>query len=150
MALAPWGSPFFRLVGRNAEVFEQLPPPLHLALVREYVNSASGPGLRPEVADRLVGPWSDDVGQGAFYRQIQQADQRYTDEIQDLYAQIGMPVTVCWGADDTWIPLAKARELVSLIPGARLRVIPGAGHLVQEDAPAMLVAALLSFLQDAS
>jgi pimeloyl-ACP methyl ester carboxylesterase len=50
---------------------------------------------------------------------------------------------VCWGQDDTWIPVDKGHELVARIPGARLELIPGAGHLVQEDAPAELVEALL-------
>ncbi|MFJ5062886.1 alpha/beta fold hydrolase [Streptomyces nigra] len=49
VALAPWGSPFFRLVREHAAVFEQLPPPLHGALVRAYVSSASASGLRPDV-----------------------------------------------------------------------------------------------------
>ncbi|MBE1530175.1 alpha/beta fold hydrolase [Actinomadura algeriensis] len=149
VALAPWGSPFFRLVGANAPVFEQLPPPLHRALVREYVTSASGPGLHPATLDSLVAPWLDEAGQAAFYRQIAQADQRYTDEIQDRYGELALPVLVCWGADDTWIPLAKGRELASAVPGARLRVIEGAGHLVQEDAPAELTAAVLDFLRTA-
>ncbi|MFJ1593297.1 alpha/beta fold hydrolase [Kitasatospora albolonga] len=148
VALAPWGSPFFRLVGRNSEVFEQLPPALHRALVREYVGSASFPGLRSDVADRLVAPWSDEEGQAAFYRQIAQADQRYTDEVQGLYPRIGLPVAVCWGAEDTWIPVAKGHELASLIPGAALTVIPDAGHLVPLDAPATLTASLLAFLRD--
>lgn len=148
VALAPWGSPFFRLVGRNSEVFEQLPPGLHRALVREYVGSASFPGLRPDVTERLVAPWSDEVGQAAFYRQIAQADQRYTDEVQDLYPRIGLPVAVCWGAEDTWIPVARAHELTSLVPGAALIVIPDAGHLVPLDAPATLTASLLAILRD--
>ncbi len=145
VALAPWGSPFFRLVGENAEVFEQLPPALHRALVREYVSSASSPGLHPAVLDRLVDPWLGELGQPAFYRQIAQADQRYTDEIQDRYAQIDIPTLICWGLEDSWIPAQKGRELVELIPGAQLELIPGAGHLVQEDAPAELTAALLEF-----
>lgn len=45
-----------------------------------------------------------------------------------------------------WIPVAKGHELASSIPGATLRLIPGAGHLVQEDAPAELTTAVLSFL----
>lgn len=45
VALAPWGSPFFRLVGEPAEVFEQLPPALHRALVREYVSSTGSSTL---------------------------------------------------------------------------------------------------------
>ncbi|WP_330309070.1 MULTISPECIES: alpha/beta hydrolase [unclassified Streptomyces] len=147
VALAPWGSPFFRLVGEHSEVFEQLPSALHRALVREYISSASSPGLHPAVLDGLVRPWLGDVGQAAFYRQIAQADQLYTDEIQDRYGEIGIPTLVCWGQDDTWIPAEKGRELVARIPGARLEPISGAGHLVQEDAPAELTAALIAFLQ---
>ncbi|MEU2429343.1 alpha/beta hydrolase [Streptomyces sp. NPDC007861] len=148
VALAPWGSPFFRLVGRHSEVFEQLPPALHHALVREYVSSASGPGLRTDVAEGLVAPWLGAEGQAAFYRQIAQADQRYTDEVQPLYPRISIPVTVCWGAEDTWIPVAKAHELAAAIPGARLTVIPDAGHLVPVDAPAILATTLSVFLRD--
>ncbi|GGW96119.1 oxidoreductase [Streptomyces malachitofuscus] len=148
VALAPWGSPFFRLVGEHSEVFEQLPPALHRALVREYVTSASSPGLHPAVLDRLVRPWLGEAGQAAFYRQIAQADQLHTDEVQDRYGEIGIPTLVCWGEDDTWIPVAKGRELAARIPGARLEPIAGAGHLVQEDAPAELTAALIAFLQD--
>ncbi|WP_406440440.1 alpha/beta hydrolase [Streptomyces sp. NBC_01613] len=147
VALAPWGSPFFRLVGEHSTVFEQLPPALHRALVREYVGSASSPGLHPAVLDRLVQPWLGDLGQAAFYRQIAQADQRYTDEVQDRYGEIGIPTLVCWGQEDTWIPPAKGHQLVARIPGARLEPIARAGHLVQEDAPAELTAALIAFLQ---
>ncbi|WP_409474155.1 alpha/beta fold hydrolase [Streptomyces sp. HC307] len=146
VALAPWGSPFFRLVGEHSDVFEQLPRALHRALVREYVGSASSRGLHPTVLDRLVGPWLDGLGQAAFYRQIAQADQRYTDEIQGRYSGIGVPTLVCWGEDDTWLPVAKGRELAALIPGARFEPIAGAGHLVQEDAPAELTATLIAFL----
>jgi pimeloyl-ACP methyl ester carboxylesterase len=148
VALAPWGSPFFRLVRENVAVFGQLPEHLHAALVREYVGSASGPGLHPASLERLVRPWLDGAGQAAFYRQIAQADQRYTDEIESRYSTLDLPVLVCWGADDTWLPVAKGEQLAGAIPGARLRRIPGAGHLVQEDAPAELTAALLEFLGD--
>lgn len=146
VALKPWGSPFFRLVGEHSGVFEQLPAALHEALVREYVSSASHLGLRPATLDALVGPWTGEEGQGAFYRQIAQADQRYTDEIQPLYPTIDLPVTVCWGTEDTWIPFARGRELAGLIPGARLVPVPQAGHLVPLDAPARLTGELLTFL----
>ncbi|MGX1509205.1 alpha/beta fold hydrolase [Streptomyces collinus] len=150
VALAPWGSPFFRLVRDHAEVFERLPEALHRALVREYVGSTGGPGLHPAVLDRLVEPWLGKTGQPAFYRQIAQADQRYTDEMQDRYAGIDVPVLVCWGEDDAWIPVAKGRELAGLVPGAGWEPIAAAGHLVQEDAPAELTAALLEFFRGVS
>ncbi len=146
VALPPWGSPFFRLVAAHSEVFTQLPPALHQALVREYVGSASFRGLHPTTLDRLVEPWLGDAGQPAFYRQIAQADERHTDEFGELLDTISIPVLICWGADDTWIPVAKAYELRDRVPGSEVRVIPGAGHLVQEDAPAELTAALADFL----
>lgn len=146
VALAPWGSPAYRLLGTHREVFGQLPPELHRALVREYVSSASHSGLPPAVLDRLVEPWCTDEGQPAFYRQIGQNDQRFTDEIQERYGEIALPTLICWGTRDTWIPPARGRELAARIPGSRLRLIDGAGHLVQEDAPAELTAALGEFL----
>ncbi|MEW2354387.1 alpha/beta fold hydrolase [Spirillospora sp. NPDC029432] len=146
VALAPWGSPFFRLVNESAEVFEQLPENLHRALVREYITTTGGPGLHPATLDALVEPWLGEDGRPAFYRQIAQADQRYTDEVQGRYGEIAIPVLVCWGTADAWIPVAKGHELAAAIPGARLHLIEGAGHLVQEDAPAELTAALMGFL----
>lgn len=150
VALAPWGSPFFRLVRDNAPVFEQLPAALHTALVREYIGTTGGPGLHPAVLDALVAPWTDDAGRPAFYRQIAQADRRFTDEIQPRYGEVDLPTLVCWGTDDTWIPVAKAHELAGLVPGARLELFEGAGHLVQEDAPAELTAVLQTFLTEQS
>lgn len=38
-----------------------------------------------------VEPWLGVEGQAAFYRQIAQADQRYTDEVEPLYGQITAP-----------------------------------------------------------
>ncbi|GHH32569.1 alpha/beta fold hydrolase [Streptomyces candidus] len=146
VALAPWGTSFFRLVGQHAEVFEQLPPHLHAALVREYIGTASARGLHPAVAEELAAPWLGPAGQGAFYRQIAQSDQRWTDEIEGRYGELDLPVLVCWGEDDTWIPLERGRALTARIPGAAFIPIPGAGHLVQEDAPAELTGALLEFL----
>ncbi|MFG2582447.1 alpha/beta fold hydrolase [Streptomyces malaysiensis] len=146
VALAPWGSPAYRLLGGHHEVFERLPAGLHRALVREYVGSASAVGPGNGVLERLVGPWCGEAGQPAFYRQIAQNDQRFTDEIEDRYGEIRLPVLVCWGADDSWIPVERGRELAARIPGARFRLIEGAGHLVQEDAPAELAVALSGFL----
>ncbi|MFI5807603.1 alpha/beta fold hydrolase [Streptomyces sp. NPDC051561] len=146
VALAPWGSPFFRLVGQHADVFDRLPPHLHAALVREYLGTASSPGLHPAVAEQLAAPWLTEAGQSAFYRQIAQSDQRWTDEIEGRYGEITVPALVCWGEDDSWIPAERGRALAARIPGAAFVPVAGAGHLVQEDAPAELAGALLDFL----
>ena len=148
VALAPWGSEFFAVVGEHADVFAQLPARLHHALLREYVNSASSPGLHPATRNALIEPWLGDAGQSAFYRQLAQrrADPGHIDQLQSRYAAIDLPVLVCWGGDDQWIHVERGRELAKRIPDAHLRVIAGAGHLVQEDQPAQLTAALLGFI----
>lgn len=146
VALAPWGSPFFRLVGENADVFAALPGPLHEALVRAYVRGAAHRPLRTADEDALVGPWLGPDGASAFYRQIAQADQRYTDEIEPRYGELDLPVRVVWGTEDTWIPVDRAHRLAAAIPGAELHLVPGAGHLIQLDAPEALTALVLGAL----
>ncbi|MFJ9087700.1 alpha/beta fold hydrolase [Streptomyces sp. NPDC102384] len=148
LAIRPWGSPTYRLLGEHSDVFRQLPPDLHEALVHRYIASGSHQGLHPETHARVVAPWLTEAGKDSFYRQIEQnAPHGATDDIQDRYGELDLPVLVCWGAEDTWIPVARAHELAKLIPGAELRIIEGAGHLVQEDAPAELAAVLGEFLR---
>lgn len=49
--------------------------------------------------------------------------------------RVRVPTVVACGADDIATPPAVARELASLICGARLEIIPGAGHLPCVEAP---------------
>jgi pimeloyl-ACP methyl ester carboxylesterase len=146
VALAPWGSDFFRLVRENAEVFSALPSAVHEGVLRAYIGGASHLGVPASAMESLVAPWLDAAGQAAFYRQIAQADQLYTDQIEELYPTLGIPVLVVWGCDDVWIPVDRAHRLRELIPGAQLQLIERAGHLVQLDQPVALAAALTRWL----
>ncbi|MFJ6020127.1 alpha/beta fold hydrolase [Nocardiopsis alba] len=146
VAMRPWGSPFFRLVNRSAEVFAELPEHLHEALVRAYIAGAFHREPSATTLDSLARPWLGEVGRAAFYRQISQADERYTAEFEPLLGELECPVTVLWGEEDPWLPVERGRALAEAIPQADLRLIPGGGHLVQEDAPAPLTAALIDFL----
>jgi pimeloyl-ACP methyl ester carboxylesterase len=148
VALAPWGSPFFRLVREHAHVFEQLPAYIHEAVLAAYIGNASHRPLPDDTLKALTRPWLGPDGQRAFYRQIAQADQRYTDEIQPRYGELDLPVLIVWGRQDGWIPVAKAHELSAAIPRAELQILDGAGHLVQEDAPEQLVQQLTPFLDN--
>ncbi|MNC74785.1 putative aminoacrylate hydrolase RutD [compost metagenome] len=73
-------------------------------------------------------------------------DERYTCEAEGLYPTIRCPVQILWGEDDQWIPIERGQALHRMIPGSQFYPIPNAGHLVQEDAPEAIVAALLRFL----
>lgn len=152
VALPPWGSAFFDVVGAHADVFARLPEEVHAGLLRAYVGTASAAGLHPDVLDALTAPWLGDAGRQAFYRQLAQRarDPAYIDRLRPRYGEIAVPALVCWGAEDRWISPERGRELAGRIPGARLHVVPGAGHLIQEDRPAELATELFAFLQGAA
>jgi pimeloyl-ACP methyl ester carboxylesterase len=147
VAVAPWGSPFFRLVRDNVAVFEQLPAVIHEAVVGAYLRGAFHRPLEDEDLAAYVLPWLGAEGQDAFYRQIAQADQRYTDEIEPLYGSIGAPVLILWGEEDEWIPVERGRQLHAMIPGSELELVPGAGHFLQDDAPDAVAEHLARFFR---
>lgn len=146
VALRPWGSPFFGLVQESADVLTRLPADIHRGALAEYVQTAAHRPLATWHLDALITPWLGEIGQAAFYRQIVQADERYTDEIETLYPEIAVPTQVVWGADDAWIPVDRAHRLVEMIPGAELTVIPDAGHLGHLDQPAALATCITEWL----
>jgi pimeloyl-ACP methyl ester carboxylesterase len=148
VALAPWGSDFFRLVREHADVFSAVPPAVHEGVLRSYIAGASHAGLTEGAMEMLVAPWRGAEGQAAFYRQIAAADQRYTDDVEPHYPEIDLPVLVVWGQQDTWIPVDRAHRLAELIPQARTHLVEGAGHLIQLDQPAALATCLTQWLGD--
>jgi pimeloyl-ACP methyl ester carboxylesterase len=150
VALAPWGSPFVQHVRQHEAAFSGIPAYIHQAIVPAYVRGAVRRAIPDDELAPYVEPWSGAVGQAAFYRQIAQMDQRYTDEVTPRYSEVTCPTLILWGEEDEWIPIERGRQLAQAIPGAVFRSVPHAGHLVQEDAPEAIVAMLLGFLPTAS
>lgn len=147
VAVSPWGSPFFRHVREHEAAFAGVPAYIHEAIVRAYIATAAHRELAPEVMDATVAPWLGEAGQAAFYRQIAQADSRYTEAVQPRYGEIRAPVSILWGEADTWIPLERAQTLEALIPDSTLTVVPDAGHLVIEEAPDALLREIRVFFE---
>jgi pimeloyl-ACP methyl ester carboxylesterase len=143
VALSPWGSPFVRHVRDHEAAFVGLPPYIHAAILPAYIAGAAFQPLPASTLQLYVEPWLGGSGQAAFYRQIAQMDQRYTDEMESRYGEMRCRVSIVWGEQDGWIPVERGYELARRMKGSTLRVVPEAGHLVQEDAPEALVAALL-------
>ena len=60
--------------------------------------------------------------------------------------RIRVPAHVVWGEHDRLFPLRIGEEYQRLIPGARLTVLPGCGHLPPIEQPEPCAAAVLQFL----
>jgi pimeloyl-ACP methyl ester carboxylesterase len=138
VAIPPSGSPFFRFVQDHPTTLDQLPPYIHKAILRAYIQGASHHGLRDSDLAALVAPWITDAGQRAFYRQIAQYDERFLVENEQHLGDLSVPANVVWGADDAWIPPQTGRRLADLITDATYTEVPDAGHLIQYDAPVAL------------
>lgn len=143
VAVAPWGSPFVSHVREHEAAFAGLPAYAHDALLRAYLQSAAYTALSDEALGIYMRPWQGESGQPAFYRQIAQMDQRYTDEVEPHYGPMEFPVRLLWGERDDWIPVERGRRLADSLTDGALTTVPNAGHLVQEDAPEAIVAAML-------
>ena len=63
-----------------------------------------------------------------------------------LPALAGLPALVIAGGSDQLMPVSEMSAMAAAIPGARLVVAPGAGHLPTLEAPSVVTAALREFL----
>lgn len=140
---APWGSPLVQHVRQYEEAFAGMPDYMHRAVLREYLQTAAAQPLSEEALAIYMAPWTGEVGQPAFYRQIAQMDQAYTDEIEEQYERMDCPVTVLWGEEDGWLPVHQGISLADTLSDKSCIRVPDCGHLMQEDRPEAVVAAVL-------
>jgi pimeloyl-ACP methyl ester carboxylesterase len=118
--------------GRFGEIADQQFPLLH------------HPSRHGDAAAReLVRLMADETGPEAFVRQ-QQAIIGRPDSRPGL-AAIGCPTLVLVGDADQLTPPAWSEELAAGIPGARLVVVAGSGHLSTLDQPERVTEALVAW-----
>jgi pimeloyl-ACP methyl ester carboxylesterase len=66
-------------------------------------------------------------------------------DAKDLLARFAGPTLVIVGAEDVITPPERAKVMAELVAGARLEVVPNAGHLVNVEQPAHFKRLLESF-----
>ena len=69
------------------------------------------------------------------------------EDLCGIMPRIAAPTLLIWGENDTATPLADARKMERLIPGAALVSFPGCGHYSFLDNPVQFAAVLRSFLR---
>ena len=75
------------------------------------------------------------------------AGQGSMEPLHDRLASVRMPTLVIAGALDP-IGLARAKMVAAGVPGARLEIVPGAGHMPHLESPARFRSLTLDFLQE--
>lgn len=144
-SVSGWGAgAFFNAVSTDPEVFASLPGWASDSLIQAKIRSGSHTGLRPATLREYIDQWRSGDGRAAFYRQYAQGGEESTAPLQNLLASLSIPLHVIWGAQDQWLDLDYAHRLIAELPShTRFSVIEQAGHMVPEDQPGALLAALL-------
>jgi pimeloyl-ACP methyl ester carboxylesterase len=66
--------------------------------------------------------------------------------IKDHIGQLKMPTLILWGENDHLIPVEAAHEFAAAIPGSKLIVYPGTGHIPHEEVADQSAADVKAFL----
>jgi pimeloyl-ACP methyl ester carboxylesterase len=65
-----------------------------------------------------------------------------------LYLAQGIPVLIIWGKRDPIVPVHHGEQAHAAIPGSRLEVFDGVGHLPQIEAPGRFIGVLERFIAE--
>lgn len=114
------------------------------ALAKARAGALLGSGAGPAIHDAVIDTMSaiDPAAYVMGARAVWLADQR------DRARAIDAPTLVLVGAEDIITPPALSEELATLIPGAKLTIIVGAGHLANLEQPLAFNAAIDGFLSE--
>lgn len=110
-------------------------PPAAFRLVRALHRAGLVGDRRIEAARQRHGSEDYRNARGVM-RQVLVAS--LAERYEELLAAVSCPLWLVWGEDDPVTPLSVAEAVVGLVPGARLDVWPGAGHLTPLTIPAEL------------
>lgn len=108
--------------------------------VSKYLPSMFSRSPRREVLEEL-GAIMREFHPGGF-RQMSKASAVDTREILPT---IAVPTLLLWGEGDQRSPLTAAHQLLEAIPGARLTIIPNAGHVSNLENPEAFTRAVAGF-----
>lgn len=115
------------------------------ALVEQGLKSVYGDPARvqPALVDRYFDLLLRTGNREAL---VQRLAQLAPGEGIDRLAKLKLPVLILWGGRDRLVPPAAAQRFHADIPGSRVVVFDGLGHLPQEEDPAATLTEMQKFL----
>ena len=116
-------------------------PLLRMSLAPAYAD----PGV---LTDALATRYHDLLlAPGARTALLERMAQTVLVDPRPILQRIKAPTLLLWGDRDAMIPFANSADYLKAIADVRLVAVPGAGHLPQEEAPALSLAAVRAFLR---
>jgi pimeloyl-ACP methyl ester carboxylesterase len=131
------------LLGRGARSPEEAYRIACTVLYSRSFQEAHPEFIEQQIRDRATRP----IDGRAFRAQL---DASRAHDAWDRLPSVTAPTLVMHGSEDAVMPLANARALAERIPGARLVVFDGAGHLFFHEEPERTAAVLAEFAAEVS
>jgi pimeloyl-ACP methyl ester carboxylesterase len=128
---------------------------VHPTILSGSENSATYPAVVDQIMDWAFGPQAAPRLVHLARRRMLEvppavlnADFRACDafDVMDQLELIKLPALIVCGSEDRLTPLKYSEFLATRLPAAALEVVPGAGHMVMLEQPAVVAAALAAFL----
>lgn len=153
----PYASPLLTFYGSRlaAAVFPAVSitvPALPRAVSGTALRALELPITMPVArAIRALGPHTPDAGMRGYRWHLSQVDPRtaiwtargmHDFDPTPWLPEVDVPTYVAVGSADAWTPPEVGRDLVSMLPDARLEVIAGASHALPIEFPEALLPAL--------
>ena len=124
-----------------------------IELVKRGIAIACAPGFadrHPDAAKELLDyRFTNPVPPAQYAAQVAAGagTMTHTDEVVDQrMCAIKVPTLILFGEHDKVVPPGNAELMAQKITGARVKIIPGAGHIFPVEDPAATVAAIVEFL----
>ncbi len=119
---------------------------LHYLTMEDFGKQAAGEILRPSTARETRQELAGIIAMVDHKRYLEVLKAVLTTNVNPLLSLVSVPTLVVVGEQDDRTPLSHAQHLANSIAGAKLEVIPEAGHLSNLDNPEAFNSAVAGFL----
>lgn len=132
--------PFFSHVG-----VRMVPPAVQtrVALQIAYFDDSK---IDQSEVDVYAAPLKTAAGKHAIIQSARQIVPADLDEMTERYQSIKLPTLILWCDHDRIVPLDVGLKLRRAMPNASLKVVPGCGHMPQEEQPERTLGYISEFL----
>ena len=139
--LVPAGFQLARIPGLNRIAEFLTPRPVVEDSVRDVYGDPSR--VTSALVDRYFELLTRDGNRHALNMRLEELG---SDLAPERIKTLRLPTLILWGAQDRLIPPVNAQKFHADIPGSQLVILPGLGHVPQEEDPARSIVPVRAFL----
>lgn len=109
-------------------------------------GAADAKYLAGSTLDAYVNEWNSHVGAELFFQHIRHMIPLYMNSVSSYLRTLETPTLLIWGEKDAVTPVdLLGRRMAREMPNARLEILPGAGHMLLDEAAAGVARLLADF-----